>query len=485
MADLFCGAGGTSTGAIEAGQWLGYRVDVTGVNHWNRATETFLANHPGARVLCTGVDDVRPQSLFGEGELDLLWASPECMHHSVARGGRPINDQSRATAWCVVRWAEALRPGIILVENVPEFQGWGPIGANGRPLKSKKGETFRAWLAALASLNYRVEYRVLCAADYGDPTTRRRLFVQAVRGRRRIVWPEATHGPSDLLRQLHPHRSAREHVVDWSLKGRWIDEMKPQARYGGLPLSPNSLERINSGFLKHGLKRVASGVKIAPYITTMEHGGSVRSIDRPMPTVTTAKGGAISLVMPYLVTHRGTSERHLHSSAGSIDEPVSTVAGEGGHIALAEPFLFYTNHPGGDRTLSVDDPLPTVAGNRGEIAMVQAALLEPYLVEYYGTGGSQSVDDPLNTVTSKHRHALVSPEVVVDGRVYRVRYRMLQAHELAAAQGFTKDYQFSGTKTEQVKQIGNAVPRRLARALVAAVLAQDSGVNFPMEAGSK
>ena len=179
IADLFCGAGGTSQGALEAAEALGYAPKLTAVNHWPVAIETHTLNHPEARTLLTSVDEVNPRDLYKPGELDILWASPECTHHSVARGGRPINEQSRATAWCVTRWADALRPPVILIENVPEFLSWGGCCVDGRPLKQKKGETFMAWVACLESLGYRVDWRILCAADYGDPTTRRRLLYSA------------------------------------------------------------------------------------------------------------------------------------------------------------------------------------------------------------------------------------------------------------------------------------------------------------------
>jgi DNA (cytosine-5)-methyltransferase 1 len=159
IADLFCGAGGTSTGAVEAARSLGFRVHLTAINHWDVAVATHSANHPEARHLCASLDSLNPRSLFGEGELDLLWASPECMSHSVARGGRPVNDQSRATAWCVLRWADALRPPVVLVENVPEFADWAPIGSNGRPLRSRRGEVFRSWCDSLRSLGYKVDHR--------------------------------------------------------------------------------------------------------------------------------------------------------------------------------------------------------------------------------------------------------------------------------------------------------------------------------------
>lgn len=448
VADLFCGAGGTSTGAIQAIEDLGYSAELTAINHWDIAIATHSANHPGSRHYCTSIDDLNPRRLYQEGELDLLWASPECTHHSTARGGRPINDQSRATAWCVTRWAEAIRPKVIMVENVPEFETWGPLGHNGRPLKSRKGEVFQAWLQTLRSLGYRVDHRVLSAADYGDPTTRRRLFVQAVRGRRRICWPEPTHGESDMFTERLPYRTARD-IIDWGLKSESIYSRSK-------PLAENTLRRIWLGLQKYGLKAfilpqqaggrqvkgvdepvspitTRSGEALAqPFLISMEHGGHLRSIDRPINTITTAKGGAHALAEPYLVELRGTASSQIASTAHDIDKPVGTITSGGIHHALAEP----------------------------------------YLVEYYGNGEARSVDGPLPTATTKQRFGLAQPVIELQGHRYLldIRFRMLQPHELAAAQGFPTDYQFTGNKTQVVKQIGNAVPCGLARSLVTAVM---------------
>lgn len=289
-ADLFCGAGGTSTGLIEAVQAMGGTVDLTAVNHWERAVETHALNHPDARHLCESLDNLNPRKLFPKG-LDVLWASPECTHHSIARGGRPINDQSRATAWCVTRWAEALMPNVILVENVPEFLNWGGIGVNGRPLKSKRGHTFRAWVTTLESLGYRVDWRILCAADYGDPTTRKRLFIQAVRGKRKIVWPDPTHlkNGADLIGDQLPWRSARD-IIDFSLPSTSIYERKR-------PLADKTLARIFAGLKKYGLKNL---------VVEWDHQSSpngVRTMAMPLSTITTkARHGVVE---PYLVELRG------------------------------------------------------------------------------------------------------------------------------------------------------------------------------------
>lgn len=415
MADLFCGAGGTSTGAIEALEALGYRTKLTAVNHWPVAVATHTFNHPDARHFCASLDSLNPRELFPGPGLDLLWASPECTHHSVARGGKPINDQSRATAWCVTRWAEALQPGVILIENVPEFQTWGPCGSDGRPLASRKGDTFRAWLASLEAVGYKVDYRVLCAADYGDPTTRRRLFVQAVRGRRKITWPDATHRPTpDLFGDTQPWRTAND-CIDWTLTGESIFDRKR-------PLQPRTMERIEAGLKKFGGE---------PFLAILRGTGSVRSIQKPAPTVT----------------------------AGGL------------HLGLCEPFIL--GQQSGSVPRSVNDPLPTVS-TAGAIALVQ-----PFLCSYYGSSTTPTpTSSPVPTVTTKDRFALVMPnESNMD-----IRFRMLQPHELAAAQGFRPNYKFAGTKTEQVKQIGNAVPRNLARALVLAAVGQDSKISKHSEA---
>ncbi|MDR2674943.1 MAG: DNA cytosine methyltransferase [Opitutaceae bacterium] len=524
IADLFCGAGGTSAGAIEAVEMLGHRARLTAINHWDVAVATHSANHPGARHFCASLDSLNPRDLYKDGELDLLWASPECTHHSIARGGRPINDQSRATAWCVTRWAEALRPPVILIENVPEFATWGPIGSNGRPLASRKGEVFRAWCAALESLGYRVAHRVLCAADYGDPTTRRRLFIQAVRGRRRICWPEPTHaegGDADLLSTRKPWVSARE-IIQWEVVGRSIFRRKK-------PLAEKTMRRIWAGLAKFGITQ--------PHIVTMEHGGGVRSAERPLPTITTAKGGAMGIAMPFLVKLRGGSDAHIAASAHGIDEPLGTVS-TGGNHALAQPFLVNCAHGGERRPLSTNEPLPTITCNRGDIALCEPMLLgqqscaaarpvskpvptvatagavalvepfiiphqnnntvrpvsapvptvvadghmnliEPFLIEYYGNGSAVPVDRPLHTVRTHECHALCLPEIQIAGAHYLldIKFRVLLPSELAAAQGFRRDYKFIGNKTEQVRQIGNAVPRNLARSLVLAALSQQNDIS--------
>lgn len=437
IADLFCGAGGTSSGAIEAASSLGYTPHLTAINHWPVAIDTHLANHPHARTLCTGIDAVDPRQLYRDTQLDLLWASPECTHHSIARGGKPIQDQSRATAWCVTRWAEAIRPAHILVENVPEFQTWGPLDAKGRPLKSKKGHTFQAWINALQALGYKVAHRLLCAADYGDPTTRTRLFIQAVRGRRRIVWPNPTHTQNPDLIVARRWAPASQ-IIDWSLPSSSIYTRKK-------PLAPKTLARILAGLNKFGLQ---------DYIVAWDHtsGGpsaGLGDIASPISTIVTkARHG---LASPFLIELRGTSPNQIQGSPKSLSDPCGTVTANGTHHGLIQPYLIKTANgqskgAENSRTIPLTKPAPTV--------------------------------------TTKDRFGLVRPILEIQGTRYLLdlHFRMLQPHELAAAQGFPLGYTFTGTKTNQVKQIGNAVPRRLARALVAAVVSQNEDVTRLVEA---
>lgn len=574
MADLFCGAGGTSQGADQAIKGRGYTPQILAINHWERATSSCKMNHPEATVLTTGIESVRPQDYYKPGELFLLWASPECTHHSVARGGKPINDQSRATAFCVLNWINALLPPVVLIENVPEFVTWGPLDSKGRPIKRRKGEQFRAWVKQIEAAGYRVEWRVLCCADYGDPTTRKRLFIQCVRGKRRIAWPAPTHAErpeGDMLRAaLKPWVPARE-IIDWAIEGKSIFERKK-------PLSEKTIKRIIAGLEKE----LGKAFITANFGERQGQEPRTHSVDAPAPAVTGR--GAGNLIEAFLLKLRGTREDHLRNSAASLDATAPTLTTSGAHLGLVD-VVIGTDHTGagtdtqargtdqplstattiqkhglaqsvlvryqGDhqgredgaqRTQSTEKPLdtlttenrygkadavlvqlshgngpcgdngnarrakgtgetfPTVTGNRGEWAIAEPCLLgqqsgatlrpvsqptptlatgggislvEAFLVKYFGTATeSQSVNEPLDTVTSKERHALVKPVIIIDGEryIFDIRFRMLQPHELAAAQGFPKHYKFSGTKTDVVKQIGNAVPCNTARALVDAVL---------------
>ena len=535
-ADLFCGAGGTSQGMLMAANKINADLRLLAINHWQVAIDTHSLNHPEAKNLCTGVDIVDPLKLVPGGRLDVLSASPECTHHSVARGGRPMNDQSRASAWHILRWAQVLYIDSLIIENVPEFQSWGPLGANGRPMSSKRGALFEQFISSLKALGYRVEYRVLNCADYGAPTTRRRLFLIARRGGKKIVWPEATHAPAPSKALSMPlfaetrktWRSARE-IIDWSIPSRSIFGRKK-------PLADKTLRRIEAGLRKFcnidvDLRKCISE-DLRPFLIVFHNNQDAISLDNPLPTVTTAGANfglcepfvipqgqrnpprdigrpvdtitttslGIGIAESFLVPHFG--ERHGqgprthsvdmpcptvtshgagslvtpfvipidHTSLGamvakSVDSPVGTLVTKANQC-LVSPYLVTVNHGESSKfraSHSVDEPMGTVTGSMGE------AVCEPFLISYYGTSTTSGIDEPTPTVTTKERFAVL--ETAIRGYVLDVRFRMLAPRELARAQGFPDDYQFSGNRAAVVKQIGNAVPPPMAAALFGAVMA--------------
>ncbi len=260
-ADLFCGAGGSTTGAEQSGS---VKV-VYAVNHWITAVQTHRQNHPDVHHVCARVDQIDPWR--DVPDIDVLIASPECTGHSIARGGRPTSDQKRATGWDVVRWAEAKRPKWGIVENVREWLDWGPIGKNGKPLKSRKGETFKAWVTALESLGYHVEWRLLNAADYGEATKRIRLFVifRLGNSHKPIAWPEPTHTKAQW-------RPAHE-IIDWSIPAPSIFGRKQ-------PLAPKTIRRIMIGLRKF------CGPAAEPFIVKMRGTSNASSIHDPAPAQT-------------------------------------------------------------------------------------------------------------------------------------------------------------------------------------------------------
>lgn len=438
-ADLFCGAGGTSKGLGLACRNLGRGLQLTAINHWPTAVETHRRIVPHAQHVCEQLERVDPGRMVPEGRLDLLVASPECQHHSNARGGKPRSDQQRASAWIVLRWAEALYIRSILIENVPEFVTWGPLGSNGKPLKHRKGETYRAFLQALRSLGYHVETRILTAADYGDPTTRKRLFILADRGRR-PRWPIPTHAAraeADALGRT-PWRSARE-VIDWSIRGSSIFTRRK-------PLARATLRRIEAGLRRFG------GARAEPFLVILRNHSTARGLDDPAPTITTS-GAHLALCEPFLLGQQSGAV------ARSVRDPAPTVA-TGGAISLVEPFLFANRTNNVPKRL--EEPVPTLC------TADHVALVEPFVVKFYGTAYGRPIAEPLDTVTTRDRFGLVT----LEGRQYQldIRFRMLAPHELAMAQGFEATDEFCGTRGEQVRQIGNAVPVHTAKALCEALL---------------
>ena len=458
-ADLFCGAGGTSAGLRDACKQLGYETDLVAVNHWPVAIATHEASHKFAHHLCENLDNVDPRKVFPSEKIDLLVASPECTHFSGARGGKPKSDQSRASGWHVLRWAEALNPDAIIVENVPEWLTWSPLDKNGNvDVRYDKGHTFKGWVAALEGLGYTVDWRTLCCADYGDYTSRRRLFVMAKK-HGQIVWPSPTHSKSgDMF--TDKWKPARD-IIDWDNEGTSVFTRKKK-------LSENTMKRIIAGIEKFCPEVQEFLVKInGNDAESIKH--SPKSLDEPLRTIT-AGGKHFALVKTnFLVKLSGTKSEQFLSSAQSVDEPISTIHGGKKHclIKLDPLVVQIDNHSSkGHNCRTTEEPISTV------VTKGRHCLVQPFLTKYYGTGENvYSVDEPVHTLTTKARHALVEPSIK-HGEL-DVKFRMLTNEELARAHGMG-DFDFQGNSAQVTKQIGNSVPREMAKALC---LSQISNLN--------
>jgi len=491
-ADLFCGGGGTSTGMINAFRRAGIEEDkihLIGVNHWQLAIETNKLNHPFEKLYCSTVENVKPREAVPSGHLNFLWASPECTNHSRAKGGRPLDKQSRATAWDILKWVQELYIDRIYIENVTEFLKWGPLNKKGRPIESKKGHTFRAFVNILESFGYRVDWQIMNAADFGAPTNRERLILQAVRGRQKIIWPTPTHAKEPGLFGEKPWRTAGE-IIDWSIPGKSIFARKK-------PLCPNTIRRIESGIRKYWGEWAEPFLVILRGTKEGQCKASARRLDEPLPTIS-AGGTHAGIVEPFLVRYNGGDNRHH-----PIKDPVP-VMDCSNRYGLVEPLVVDMSHPkdaDGSRVVTASDPIKTVT-TRNNFALVEPlfipqqsagtakpvsknplptiatagaiSFVEPFLVKFYGNEkGAAGIEEPLATITTKDHFGLVRGFLVkYKGQQYilDIRFRMLQPHELARGMGFPPDYKFAGKHDEKVKQIGNAVSPNLSEALIYSAL---------------
>ena len=393
VADLFAGAGGSSSGAARAIAAMGGEIDLVAVNHWNVAIATHTANHPKARHYCVNLDAARPEDLVPEGYLDLMMASPECVHFSRARGGKPVSDQTRMSAWHVQRWASNLDVRCILVENVAEFVTWGPL-VEGHPDPKRKGAYFQAWIQSLWAMGYTVDWKLINAADFGDATTRTRFFLQARKDGLPIRWPTASHsatGSADLLGHQRRWRAARD-VIDWAVPGRSILTRKK-------PLSEKTRRRIARGLIRFGGKLAPLYVRLLdleetppadatgeslPFVFANREHGLPKSIDGPLPTITTLRGWNVGVVeptlQPFVVANRN------NAVANGTDHPIPTATtSTGGGIALVEPTCepFTLGQQSGSIPRSTDAPIATIC------ARAAIALVDPILTHYYGRGREQ------------------------------------------------------------------------------------------------
>jgi DNA (cytosine-5)-methyltransferase 1 len=462
--DLFAGGGGASKGI----EWAIRRPVDMAINHDPIAVAMHLANHPRTRHFCKDIYEVAPRDACGSHKVGFLWASPDCTHHSQAKGGKPRNRGIRALAYVIVDWAREVRPRVIALENVKEFLKWGPLDDDGYPIKDREGEDFRAFVAALSDLGYQVEWRVLVAADYGAPTTRERIFMLARCDGEPIVWPTPTHGKG--RREAWRPASA---IIDWTLPARSIFGRRK-------PLAEATMHRIAVGLGRYVLHHAH------PFIVPVTHQGGARVYDirDPMRTVTAANRGDMALVQPVVANQEQVAAfitKHYSGVYGhGVTRPIGTVTCQDHHslstvrlapveskMAVKAPWVakFYGTSTGSDAT----DPLPTVTASGWHLAEVSA-----FLVSYYGNGQPLDVTDPLDTVTTRDRFGLVMVRGVPH-RIVDIQMRMLSPRELFDAQGFPHEYvidiEHQGrwlTKTDQIDKAGNSVCPPVSHALVAA-----------------
>lgn len=520
IVDSFAGGGGASLGI----SWATGRAPDIAINHDLEAIALHKANHPESEHHSEDVWHVDPVNACRGRPVGLMWLSPDCKHFSKAKGGKPVSKKIRGLAWIAVRWAKAVRPRVIVLENVEEFQSWGPVLSDGQPCPKRRGQTYRAFRRSLERLGYVVDARELRACDYGAPTIRKRLFLIARCDGQPIVWPAPTHGKYGV----QPWRTAAE-CIEWSLPCPSIFERKK-------PLAEKTQRRIARGVQRfvidnprpfivptahagdersHSLGeplRTITGSRrgdhalVAPVLTQRygewpNHPPRGTPIDRPMPTVTPTQNGT-QLVQAFLAKHYG--DRGQRPGSG-MDEPVSTVTaydhnalvtahlqrdfgksvgsrasepvptitgGGGGHAALVTSNLLHLrgteeSHLHGD---AVDAPLRTLSAHG-----LHAAEVRAFLFTYYGTKQrTGDLLDPSPTITGKDRMGLVTVHGV-EYVIADIGMRMLQPRELYRAQGFPDSYRidipYNGkplTKTAQVRMVGNSVCPPLAAAIVRA-----------------
>ncbi|WP_414664886.1 DNA cytosine methyltransferase [Horticoccus sp. 23ND18S-11] len=535
--DSFAGGGGASTGIELA---LDRSPDIA-INHEREAIAMHAANHPLTEHHCESVWDIDPVVATRGRPVGLAWFSPDCKHFSKAKGGKPREKRIRGLAWVVLRWVNAVRPRVILLENVEEFQTWGPLGADGHAQRSHRGWYFRCFVGALQRRGYAVEWRELRACDYGAPTIRKRLFLIARCDGRPITWPEPTHGApsSEGVRggRLLAWRTAAE-CIDWTLPCPSIFERKKS-------LADATCRRVAKGIMRHVVNDPE------PFIVPLTHqqeSARSYSMAAPLPTVTGAHRGEMALVAPVLTEHANASGQRVFSA----DEPLRTQCSEvkGGHFALVSAFI--AKHYGGVVGQDVRTSLGTVTATdhnslvtahvtkfntgsvgsdcRSPLHTVVAGSCKPetnpagattlgvvvshlsklrgapeshapgqderdplhtisaqgnhfaevraFLVKYYGADQNPKLGDPLHTVTSRDRFGLVT----VQGATYAIAdigLRMLAPRELFRAQGFPESYIIGDDPTQGLALTKTAQVRMCGNSVCPPLAAALVAANVP------
>ncbi|PXV88420.1 DNA (cytosine-5)-methyltransferase 1 [Lachnotalea glycerini] len=508
IVDNFAGGGEASTGIELA---TGRSVDIA-INHDPEAIKMHKANHPSTKHYCESVWDVNPVEACKGRPVALAWFSPDCKHFSKAKGGTPVKKEIRGLAWVAIRWAAAVRPRVIMLENVEEFKTWGPLRPQrdketGRcivydfsdrknkneqkrkpkfrvaqpgevvplnlqvmePDPKRKGRTFRKFVKALEALGYEVEFKELVAADFGTPTKRKRFFMIARCDGHPIVWPEPTHAPVDSEKVkadiCKPYVGAYTQI-DFNRPCPSIfdtaEEIKEKYKIRAVrPLAPKTMQRIARGLQKFVIDNEE------PFIVQVNHSGSDWSYTHSMnePLATVDGSNRYGLVTSFLHKYY---DGNYKGAGSSLSEPLHTVTAVD-HNSIVTTNLIQMNNNCDGR--DIRQPIPTITAGDGHFGEVRA-----FLIKYYGQGTGQEIKEPLDTVTSNDRFGLVTIHGV-DYQIVDIGLRMLEPKELYGCQGFPDDYiidkDFEGktySRTEQVKRCGNAVPPPFANVLVRANL---------------
>lgn len=387
--DLFCGAGGASTGLELALSRLKMRHKGLAINHWSVAVDTMKRNHPDIDTMQMKIEDAVPADLVPGGVVDLLWASPSCTHHSRAKGGKPRSNQLRAQPELVLTWLDQLFVRRIIIENVPEFVDWGPLNKDDKPIERLKGSCFRSWVASIEARNYTVEWRIVNCADYGDATSRRRFFLKAVRkGCGKIRWPEPTHAENpqpDLFgHELKKWRGVRE-CLDLADTGKSIFNREK-------PLAQNTLRRIMVGLRKY------NGLDFQMDMLGAGENDETRVLPTSAPLRTQHTANRTALVRPFLVRLNKCCD------AESIDKPLSTVTAGGQHHALCQPLI--VDHMKNGKASPITEPLGT------QHCKDRFSMVTPYLITEQANNAPRGIDKPLRAQTTVRKDYLCTPLVL-------------------------------------------------------------------------
>lgn len=427
--DNFAGGGGASTGIELA---TGRAVDAA-INHDPDAILMHQTNHPQTRHYCESVWDVDPWEVTRGRPVGLAWFSPDCKHFSKAKGSKPVDRNIRGLAWIVLKWAGTVKPRVIILENVEEFQTWGPV-RKGKPMKSRRGETFRKWKEQLQALGYEIDHRELVAADYGAPTIRKRFFLIARCDGKPIIWPERTHAPKDSEEvkngKCKPWRGAAE-IIDWTIPCPSIfdttDEIKEKYSIRAIrPLAVNTQKRIARGIEKFVLQNKEPFIVPIGYGERKGQAPRVHDINEPLSTV--VGSGKQYLAMPSLIQYHTEQSERVRGQG--MDEPIMTLDAANRYgLSVAYLAEYFQN----GRPLDVNSPLHTsttkdreslcmahmekffsggYTGNGSDAntplgtvtAVDHNGLVETFISKFYKTGIGQKPDEPLHTVTTSAGH---------------------------------------------------------------------------------